>query len=209
MIALTLKQKEKYMKINTSNLQFQSARISCLKAKTGLLLATLMVCLIGSAGAAAPPRGVIRLTGNVSATENYRYYLLSDSRAKQPSNPDGLLLLTGNGQADTLALGQLRVFYSGMIDYLSAAGPQCARFVAPSGDSFYTATTSQMSDTADPRVKSIIEVHTVVGGTGYFTGAVGTFTVNRLVTIAPEGLTGSSEGSLNGIIHVIFQPPPL
>ena len=169
-----------------------------------------LVCLVGSAWARALPEGVIVFRGSLAAAESYQYYPRSDKSletAQQSVINPYILLVTAGGNANASPLGQFRVVYAGMVDYTTGASLQCARFIDANGDSIYTTTTGQMSDTADMRVKSIIEFHTVVGGTGYYNGAVGTFTVNRLLTFAPDGLSGNSEGSFNGLIHVLFQPP--
>ncbi len=195
------------MNTNQSNVSFQSLRVYCSKAKTRMLLGALLLSLVGPAWAESLPRGVIRFRGSLSTAETYQYYLLSD-RSLSPTNPY-VLLVTAGGQANASPLGQFGAVYAGMVDYLTGASPQCARFINENGDSIYTTTTGQLTATGDARVKSIIEFHTVTGGTGYYNGATGTFTVNRVLTFAPDGLTGRSEGSFNGLIHVIFQPPPL
>ena len=200
------------MKTNQSNVSFQSLRVSCSRAKTRLLLAASLVCLIGSTGARTLPEGVISFTGSLVTAENYQYYPRSDrsleTAQQAPINPYVLLVAAG-GHANANPLGQFRVVYVGMVDYATGASPQCARFIDANGDSIYTTTTGQVSETGDVRVKSIIEFHTVTGGTGFYSGAAGAFTVHRLLTFAPDGLTGRSQGSFNGLIHVLFQPPGL
>ena len=154
---------------------------------------------------------MIVFRGSLVTAEDYQYYPRSDrslESAGQPRNPH-ILLVTAGGLANASPLGQFRVVYAGLVDSLTGASPQCARFIDANGDSIYTTTTGQMSETADGRVKSIIEFHTVTGGTGYYNGAVGSFTVTRLLTFAADGLTGRSQGSFTGLIHVLFQPPGL
>ncbi len=167
---------------------------------------------MGSAWADSLPIGVIRFRGSLIAAESYQYYPQSakslDAAQQSAINPY-ILVVAAGGNADASPLGRFRVVYAGLVDYATGASPQCARFIDANGDSIYTTTTGQMSDTGNATVKSIIEFHTVTGGTGYYTGAAGSFTVNRLLTFAPDGLTGRSEGSFNGLIHVIFQPPGL
>ena len=212
MIAPNQKRKTNNMNTNQSNASFQSIRACCFTATTRMLLGAVMVCLIGSAWADGGPIGVLRFRGTLVTAEIYQYYARSD-RSLETVRPlvstPYIMAVAAGGHANANPLGQFRVVYAGIVDFATGASPQCARFIDANGDSIYTTTTGQMSETGNPTVKSIIEFHSVVGGTGYYTDATGSFTVTRLLTFAPDGLTGRSEGSFNGLIHVIFQPPGL
>ena len=158
------------------------------------------------------PVGALRFRGSLMhAGELSVIIRCPPDRSNPPSssaiNPY-ILLLAAGGNAECNPLGQFSVVYAVMVDSRPER-VRSARVSSSNGDSIYTTTTGQMSETGNATVKSIIEFHTVTGGTGYYTGAAGSFTVNRLLTFAPDGLTGRSEGSFNGLIHVIFQPPGL
>jgi hypothetical protein len=67
---------------------------------------------------------------------------------------------------------------------------------AANGDSIFTEFTASAIDTATPDVIFITEVHTIIGGTGRFAAASGTFTREALSNLA----LGFSSGSFDGTI---------
>jgi hypothetical protein len=67
---------------------------------------------------------------------------------------------------------------------------------AANGDSVFTEFTASAVDTATPNVIFITEVHTIIGGTGRFAAATGTFTREALSNLA----LGFSSGSFDGMI---------
>ncbi len=158
--------------MNTQNVSFQSLRLLCSQAKARLFPAAFLFCLLASPGMAQALPDVpnpLPIKGSLVADENYREYA--------SSNPSGeilapitrlLFVVTADGTANTGRLGQMRVIYVGMVDYLGGTGQQCARFIAANGDSIFTTSTGQASQTQNPGVRSIMEFHTVTGGTGDF-----------------------------------------
>jgi len=71
-----------------------------------------------------------------------------------------------------------------------------AHWIAANGDSIDTTLAGSAELTATPGVISITEVHTITGGTGRFSGAQGSFTVERLAS----GVTFLTSGSFRGTI---------
>lgn len=114
-----------------------------------------------------------------------------------------LFSVLGSGTANTTQLGQFRVIYT-FIALLSSlesgeVSIGAANYIAANGvDIIYTYTTGVGSPTGDPDVTSVVEMHTIAGGTGRYVGAKGSFTLNRLVNDA----TGVSSGSFKGSIIV-------
>ena len=68
--------------------------------------------------------------------------------------------------------------------------------IAANGDSIFTTIVGQGQPTDTPGVNRIAEINTITGGTGRFAGAVGSFTVERLVNLS----TGFTSGSFHGTI---------
>ena len=64
------------------------------------------------------------------------------------------------------------------------------------GDSIYTTVTGVLTPTATSGVGSISETYAITGGTGRFTGAQGSFKLERLVDLG----TGFTAGLFQGTI---------
>ena len=70
-------------------------------------------------------------------------------------------------------------------------------FAAANGDTLTADFTGQFSPTENPRVLSIVETATITGGTGRFTDAIGSFTVERLFNLDTLTTSGSFEGTIS------------
>jgi len=82
------------------------------------------------------------------------------------------------------------------VNLASDSGIGSAQLIAANGDSIFTTIVGQGEPTDIPGVNRIVEINTITGGTGRFAGAVGGFTVERLITLA----TGFTSGSFHGTI---------
>jgi hypothetical protein len=76
-----------------------------------------------------------------------------------------------------------------------------ALWIAANGDSIYTTVVGSAAPSDNPDYLKITEPHTITGGTGRFTGAQGSFTVDRMHRFAAESdgthLTfGSFQGTM-------------
>jgi hypothetical protein len=69
-------------------------------------------------------------------------------------------------------------------------------FTAANGDTLVATFTGQATPIA-PGVLSVAETATITGGTGRFADATGSFTANRLFTMATGAITGSFEGTIS------------
>ena len=76
----------------------------------------------------------------------------------------------------------------------TSSGP--AHFVAANGDIIYTTFSGSGELTATPNIINITEVHTIIGGTGRFAGAQGSFIVERLASAVKFLTSGSFHGSI-------------
>ena len=105
----------------------------------------------------------------------------------------GTITTTGTGVGTHL--GQLSL--TDVLTLTSACcGTGTGNWIAANGDSIDTTLAGSAELTAAPGVISITEVHTITGGTGRFSGAQGSFTVERLAS----GVTFLTSGSFRGTI---------
>ena len=146
-----------------------------------LLLAILVV---GTALAAASASKPMPFKGSIEALETH-----------QPNLPIILVAATGSGEATQL--GRFAVSYEVEVNVQTGVGSGLsAHFVAANGDSLFAEGSGQATPTETPGVLKIVEAYTIMGGTGRFAGASGTFTVERMVNQA----TRETSGTMNGTI---------
>jgi hypothetical protein len=106
-----------------------------------------------------------------------------------------ILFVTGNATQ----LGRYTATYEEQVDIGVNFGSSVGTITlfAANGDSIFAIQTGQGDPTPDdPNIISIVEVSTITGGTGRFTGATGSFTIERLV----DETTGISSGSFSGTV---------
>lgn len=196
------------MKTSHAQISVQSLGVLSCKGRTLLVLPAFLLCLMAMSRAQSVPNDIlpedtIAFRGTLVAAENYQDYAReTQGDGATPPIIRLLFFVTGDGTANTTDLGQLTVIYTGMLDYTSGAGPLCARFIDASGDSIFTTCIGQVSETNNPSVKSMLEIHTVTGGTGKFALANGSFTMKRLLKFSADGRTGSSGGNFNGYLRL-------
>ena len=103
-------------------------------------------------------------------------------------------------------LGQLSLIREITANLLNFTAVGSAHWVAANGDSIDTTLVGQaeLSDMPAGFLK-VTEIHTITGGTGRFTGAQGSFTVELWHKLEPSGVAGGVEthdifGSFHGTI---------
>ena len=158
--------------------------------KTISLLAAMF--LTAALSGPAAEAGRIPFVGTIAATESHPLF----------GTPPFMFYVNGGGTATTTQLGQFTLVYAAMVDFASRFGNGGTRFIAADGDTIFTCVSGQASDTADPDVVSIVETNTIIGGTGRYADAKGSFTVNRLA----NRITGATSGSFDGSIIVPGNP---
>jgi hypothetical protein len=146
-------------------------------------IALAVVVALGIAGAVAageqvPFKG--SLSGNVTHTP-------VDARTDS-------VLIDASGTATHL--GQFEVLVPHLVDLPTRTGAGYYEFTAANGDTVYAEFTGLASLTATPGVIYIEETATIVGGTGRFAGATGSFVVERLY----DRIAGTTFGSFEGTI---------
>jgi len=105
--------------------------------------------------------------------------------------------LSADGSATGMAtlVGQFSFSYQLTVNLANGTATGSGHLIAANGDSVDT-TIAGSSETTTTGVVSITEIDTITGGTGRFSGAQGSFTVERLVNLE----TGFTSGSFHGAI---------
>src|SRR4030095_3498287 len=101
------------------------------------------------------------------------------------------LFVDGSGSGRATHLGRFTVTYEVEVDLLTHETFGSSLFTAANGDSLATDITGLGTPTENPDVHSIVEVHTITGGTGRFAGATGTFIRTSLLNLV-SGVTSGS-----------------
>ncbi len=111
------------------------------------------------------------------------------------------LLVQGTGVGTATHLGRFTMTYAAVADLATPTATGTYDFVAANGDQLHTTFVGVATVSQDPTVVSFTEVLTIVGGSGRFAGATGTFTVRKIGVIdfatARSTSTGSFEGHIN------------
>ena len=110
--------------------------------------------------------------------------------------PPTTLNVDGNTTGIASHVGQFSFSYQLTVTLENGTATGSAQLSAANGDSIYTTVAGSSEMTATPGVFSITEINTITGGTGRFSGAQGSFTVERLINLE----TGFTSGSFHGTI---------
>ena len=151
----------------------------------------LTVALVSSAVEA----GVIRINGTIAGSE---------SDAPFPNPAEGFYVNGSLTSTDT-ALGPFTLFYS-LPAYFALAdtppgNPGGSRLIvgdAANGDSIVACSTGNNPGSCANGDLHLVETNTIVGGTGRYAGARGSFTLDRCLNFD----TGETSGTISGTIVV-------
>ena len=160
-----------------------------MKGILGIAAVLSFFLLLGQTAMPTPPAYVItkftrlQFQGTAQSPEVY-----------STSYPVMSLSASGSGIANQL--GEITLIYRGEIDLTDFSTVESAQFLAKNGDSIEVTGVGQATETATPGIFNVIQIYKVTGGTGRFTGARGTITLQRTMNMA-SGLTNSTfEGYL-------------
>ena len=106
------------------------------------------------------------------------------------------LFVDGSGSGRATHLGRFTVTYELEVDLIAHETFGSSLFTAANGDSLATDITGLGTPTENPDVHSIVEVHTITGGTGRFAGATGTFIKTSLLNLVSGVTSGSFDGTI-------------
>ncbi len=149
------------------------------------IVALLLLTVLASTTFAAPAAGErqLLLKGSVETAETGNVV-----------PPTLFVNATGAGNATQLGLFTISSRAEVTLPVLSST--TSATLIAADGSTLLGKGNGQGTVTAPPFIVSIMENYTIIGGTGRFEGASGSFTVKRVLNRA----TGISSGTINGII---------
>jgi hypothetical protein len=106
------------------------------------------------------------------------------------------ITVNGMGSGNATQLGLFTISYHALLNIPTLSATTSATVVAADGSSLFGQGTGQGTLTGAPGIVSIVETYTITGGTGRFAGAMGNFTVERLINRA----TLTSSGTISGTI---------
>lgn len=151
----------------------------------------LTVALLSSAVEA----GVIRISGTIAGSE---------SDAPFPDPAQGFYANGSVTSTDT-RLGPFTLFYSLVVDFVfldtHPGAPGASRLVvgdAANGDSILTCFFGNGAGLCDNGDLHVGSTHAIIGGTGRYAGARGSYTLDQCVNLA----TGETSGTIRGTIVV-------
>jgi hypothetical protein len=106
------------------------------------------------------------------------------------------LFVDGSASGTATHLGHFTVAYDVVVDFPTHTTFGSGIFTAANGDTVSTDIMGSGTPTENPDVHTVVEVHTITGGTGRFAGATGSFTRTFLLNL----VTGLTSGSFDGTI---------
>ena len=107
------------------------------------------------------------------------------------------LLVQGTGEGYATQLGRFTATYSAVAGLGTSTATGDYSFTAANGDQLFATFIGSAVDIA-PGVMSFTEIATIVGGTGRFVAATGTFTLRRIGVIDYATGTSTSTGVFDG-----------
>jgi hypothetical protein len=110
------------------------------------------------------------------------------------------LTVTGTAQGTATQLGRFTATSHEVVNMLTSTGTGTFVFTAANGDQLTTTVAGGEVGFTPPNVSTVEEVGTIVGGTGRFAGATGTFTLGYTSAIDYASGTSTGSGAFRGQI---------
>lgn len=119
-----------------------------------------------------------------------------------PTCPPTLLTVSGSHTGEATHLGRFTATSVDEVNLASTASTGTLGFTAANGDQLFTETTGSEDEFIPPNTSRVTLIATIVGGTGRFAAATGSFTVRFEGTIDFASGTSSQTGSFDGYIDL-------
>ena len=110
------------------------------------------------------------------------------------------LFTVGRGEGHGTQLGRFTLAVTETVNMATATGTGTFNLTAANGDQLFATTAGGEDQFTPPNVSHVTLVATIVGGTGRFAAATGTFIIERIGTIDFATATSTSVGSFTGYI---------
>ena len=107
-----------------------------------------------------------------------------------------LLFVDATATGNASHLGRFGMTYELTVDFLTDETRGSAVFTAANGDQLFTDIVGHGTANGDDTVASVVEIHTITGGTGRFAEATGSF----IRTYSLDLVTGADAGSFDGTL---------
>jgi hypothetical protein len=111
--------------------------------------------------------------------------------------PPGTLAVDGTTTGIATHLGQFTLNYKLTVTLPEGTSIGSAVLVAANGDSIFANLVGLGVPAETQGLNKIVEINTIVGGTGRFANVKGSFTVNRLVNLDTGVTSGTIQGTLS------------
>ena len=102
--------------------------------------------------------------------------------------------VTAIGSGNATQLDQFTIYYQVEMNLMDLSASESARFIGSNGDSLNAEAVGQAVENRTPGMLNLTEIYAITGGTGRFTDARGTITLNRLVSVTTGAAASTFEG---------------
>ena len=116
--------------------------------------------------------------------------------------PPATLTVTGTATGNATHLGRFTATFVDVVGTTTAMSTGTLNLSAANGDQLFTTTSGGEDEFIPPNVSRVTLVATIIGGTGRFAAATGTFTLHQIGVIDFATATSSGSGSFEGHISL-------
>ena len=110
--------------------------------------------------------------------------------------PPGTLVVSGSGDGIATHLGRFTLTWAFRVNVADGTGSGTETYIAANGDQLFTSVAGSSEPTDTPGVFRIVEIQTILGGTGRLANAQGSFVVERLTDLNTGFTSGSFRGTM-------------